>query len=197
MSRANSRCNNNRPTNMTQPQTHRRSSSRTRSAVTRSSPLSYDRSPVQSRSRKPGSTSQAPPSTHRTTSTSRSTTRASNSQPRRRSSSAQRYPTVQIRSNESSVRDSHRHHSRNSLQPEGSDAGSIASAPIFKQNHFKSEFREPSTTKSGGKKLYRDSSPASSKKSHPDTPQKHTKTARKVIEGELVFLSSLTGPHKV
>lgn len=179
---------------MTQPQTQRRSTSRTR-PVSRSSPMSYDRSPVQSRSRKPGSTPQAPPSTHRTT--SRSITRAPNSQPRRRSASAQRQPTVQIRSNESSVRDPHRHRSRNSSQPEGSDAGSIASAPNLKQNPGKSEFREPSSTKSGGKKLYREESPANSKKSQPETPQKHTKTARKVIEGEVVFLSRLTGPHKV
>jgi hypothetical protein len=45
------------------------------------------------------------------------------------------------------------------------------------------EFREPSSTKSGGKNIYRDDSPANSKKLHPETPQKHIKTARKVIEG--------------
>jgi hypothetical protein len=188
---------------MAQTQTQRRSTSITKPA-TRSSSLSYDRSPGQSRSRKPGSTTpQAPHTTHNTT--SRSTTRAPNSQPRRRSASAQRHPTAQIRINESSARDPHRHHlpshhSRNSLQPEGSDAGSIASAPNLKQNPLKSEFREPSSTKSGGKKLYREDSPANSKKSHPETPQKHTKTARKVIEGELVslvFFSSLAGWHKV
>lgn len=180
---------------MAQPQTQRRSISRTR-AVTRSSSLSNNRTPAQSRSRKPGPTPQPPPSTHR--STSRSTNYAPSSQPRRRSASAQRYPAVQIRNNESFGRDPHhRHlpsqHSRNSLQPEGSDAGSIASAPSLKQYPQKSEFREPSSTKSSGKKLYREDSPANSKKSQPETPQKHTKTARKVIEGELVvFFSSLT-----
>jgi hypothetical protein len=178
---------------MTQPQPQRRSTPRTR-PVTRSSPMAYDRNPVQSRSRKPGLTPQAPHSTHRTT--SRSTALAPNSQPKRRSASAQRHPTVQIRNHESS-RDPHRHqhssqHSRSiSLQPEGSDAGSIASAPNLKQTPLKSEFREPSSSKSGGNKLYREDSPANSKRSQPETPQKHTKTARKVIEGGLVFFSSL------
>ena len=44
-----------------------------------------------------------------------------------------------------------------------------------------------------GKKIYRDDSPANSKKSHPETPVKHIKTARKVIDGEYVSMQG--GAH--
>jgi len=67
-------------------------------------------------------------------------------------------------------------------RPEDSDTGSITSAPSVTKSHR--EFREPSSARSYGNKaktFYRDESPAS-RKSVPGTPQKHVKTARKVIE---------------
>lgn len=163
---------------MTHPRTGRSSSSRSRLARSAST-MSYERTPGGgTRTRKvitPQSTPQQP----------RSSRTTSGSGARRRSNSVQRYPTVHVHTNaQHHPQHHHPHHHHNHLppyhRPEGSDAGSVSSAPSLK--HFR-EFREPSSTKSGAKKIYRDDSPANSKKSHPETPQKHIKTARKLIEG--------------
>jgi hypothetical protein len=104
--------------------------------------------------------------------------RSSSNQSRRRSSSANRYP-IHVSSNHHDAQ--YYHHPRSS-RPEDPDTGSVASAPSLKQFKNK-EFREPPSKRSGAKKLYRDDCPPSSKKSHTATPQKHVKTARKVIDG--------------
>lgn len=167
---------------MAQPQQrHPISSSRPRT-TSRSASMSYDRTPGSaSRSRSKSGTPQAAPQpTHRPRPGS------SNQGSKRRSSSVQRYPSVQVQTNHPQ----HRHHHHNHLPPqyrlEGSDVGSVSSAPSVSKG-FK-EFREPSSSRSGGKKIYRDDSPANSKKSHPETPQKYTRTARKVVEGKFAGL---------
>jgi hypothetical protein len=125
---------------------------------------------------------------------------ASSSSQQRRSSSAQKYSTLQVRRNSGS----HSHYQQqqgstsqfNSLvpyqvypgkhgNPEDSDAGSVSSAPSLKYNREFSEYRDPSSSSKGIKILYRDESPSSSRRSLPDTPQRHTKTARKVIDGKV------------
>lgn len=200
---------------MTQPQSRRSASlaPRKQRSIDRSSPLTFERTPGNNgapngRSRK-ASPQTAPQvqisSGLRSTSRSaRAPTRSVSSttsigQPRRRSSSAQRYSTVHVNTSQQHPprqnRSSHRHHPQptgNKIQTsrgyytDGSDAGSVASAPSLKAFRER-EFREPSSSRSGsGKKFYREDSPASRKSTQGDTPQKHIKTARKVIEGELL-----------
>jgi hypothetical protein len=152
---------------------------------------------------------QAPPSHRLVSRSARAPTRSAsaasgNGQPRRRSNSTQRYPSVHVHTSQQQPsrqqNASHNHHHQpNHLVPsskcqsvrgyyvEGLDTCSVASAPSLKNTRDR-EFREPSSTRStGGKKLYREDSPASRKSSQADTPQKHVKTARKVIEGKSCF----------
>lgn len=129
---------------------------------------------------------------------------------KRRSSSAQKYSTVHIRrhsgsqhqagggaSNYSSSSQGPSYQiyapslSRNGNNPEDySDAGSVSSAPSLKYSSNTRdpfEYRDPasSSSKHGARMLYRDESPSSSKRLLPETPQRHTKTAKKIVEGKI------------
>lgn len=123
-------------------------------------------------------------------------TRTSNSDSsgaaRRRSSSLSRRPAYQVQTNnhqqyhQSQSSPHYFHYSR----PEGSDTGSVTSAPSLKHGN---EFRDPTSSTSRPSHRgnhFRDESPVSIRKAHHELPQKFGKMAKKVIEGENFRVSS-------
>ena len=167
---------------MADTQQHRRSASLPRARSSRAKSTAYDRTPSNSRMIVTSQTAML----HRQ--------RSSSSQSRRRSSSAKRHPPFHPHTHSQHHPQHYQHEHRHlppHRRPEGSDVGSVGSSTSFRSLH--KEYRqETSSIKSGGSKSKRDdpkskrddSSPANSKKSQSGISQKHTKTARKVIEGK-------------
>eukprot|EP00934_Nitzschia_sp_Nitz4_P001790 Nitzschia sp. Nitz4//scaffold129_size63868//41950//45266//NITZ4_006201-RA/size63868-augustus-gene-0.53-mRNA-1//1//CDS//3329534911//1790//frame0 len=148
----------------------RRPQSSSRSAST-SRPATYEKVPMTGVSRsKPGNHSNAPPTDKR-----------------KRSTSAQRTPTYQVYSTHHHPQ----HHSGRSSfnshtfpRPEDFDGASVSSAPSMTKHNQHREFREPLSSRSVQKpgKAFRDESPVGQRSYSIDTPQKHIKNARKIIE---------------
>ena len=158
---------------MAQPQS-RRPQSATKSHSVRPVVPNYDRS------------SGAKPSLHHTPIRhGRRPSFGSSSVGKRRSSSLSRHPSLQVQSTNPQH---HVQYSHGRMSPRfhlGSDTDSVASAPSLK---YTKELRDVSSTGTSGRpvpkgKHVRDDSPVSRRSR--ETSLRHTKTARKVIEGEL------------